>query len=62
MAESNGQPGRDDVDAQPGDAHHAHVPGPTSYEQKQGDIGASLVLGGVVLIVLLGVLIWQGLF
>lgn len=46
----------------PVEPQHAHVPGPTSYDKKQQDVGASLFLGGVVIIVLLVVLIWQGLF
>lgn len=48
------------------DHEHEHdeavPPGPTSYDRKQRDVGASLFLGGVVIIALLAVLIWQGLF
>ncbi|GAA1875547.1 hypothetical protein [Lapillicoccus jejuensis] len=40
----------------------AQVPGPTSYDRRQRDVGSSLFLGGVVIIVLLVVLVWQGLF
>ena len=36
--------------------------GPVSYDETQGDVGASLFLGGLVVLVLLGGLIWLGLF
>lgn len=51
-----------DPEQPPAEPPHAHVPGPTSYERRQRDVGSSLFLGGVVLIVLLAVLVWQGLF
>ncbi|TQJ09602.1 hypothetical protein [Lapillicoccus jejuensis] len=36
--------------------------GPVSYDETQGDVGASLFLGGLVVLALLGGLIWLGLF
>ncbi len=38
------------------------APAPTSWDKKQKDVGAALFLGGVAIIVLLGLLVWKGLF
>lgn len=37
-------------------------PQPTSWDEKQKDIGGALLIGAVALIVLLGLLVWKGLF
>ncbi len=38
------------------------VPGPTSWDKKQKDVGAALFIGGVAIIGLLALLVWKGLF
>ncbi len=47
---------------QPPTPHDRRTPPPSSYDETQADIGASLFLGGVVMLVLLFGLIAMGLF
>lgn len=46
----------------PRDDRSRRLRGPVSYDETQGDVGASLFLGALVVLALLGGLIWTGLF
>lgn len=48
------------------DQHHddtpSPVPPPSSWAERQKDIGGALFIGAITVIVLLGLLVWKGLF
>lgn len=44
----------DDVPARPTE--------PSSWSERQKDIGGALLIGAIVMVVLLGLLVWKGLF
>jgi hypothetical protein len=47
---------------QPGDDTPAPVPPSGSWAERQKDIGGALFIGAITVIVLLGLLVWKGLF
>lgn len=47
---------------QPGDDTPPPVPQPSSWVERQKDIGGALLIGAVTLVVLLALLVWKGLF
>ena len=47
---------------QPADDSPPQVPPSSSWAERQRDIGGALLIGAIIMIVLLGLLVWKGLF
>ncbi|HEV7146713.1 MAG TPA: hypothetical protein VGN48_06905 [Pedococcus sp.] len=47
---------------QPTDGIPAEVPPSSSWAARQKDIGGALLIGAITMVVLLGLLVWKGLF
>ncbi|QGN57706.1 hypothetical protein [Nostocoides sp. HKS02] len=46
----------------PADDVPARAPKSSSWAERQKDIGGALFIGAIIVVVLLGLLVWKGLF